>query len=266
MDGDVDVDYDDVIELVEAILDTQLGDFNLDGVVDDLDAAIVTAGLTDACNESMTCGWAQGDCDCSGTVNSADLACAGIAEANLTAAYSVGIHAASGGYAGGTVEFAIGIDGTGLVEPREQAVGEMSIRLVFDADVDAGGYAVSVAPDTGAMGSLSAGAVANELILSFDAVFPTGRYEITLTSGTRAVITFPMCYSQGDSNCSGDTTGLDLALIQSPSSWNRDLSEPLVDPRGDVNRDGQVTGLDLAKAQSPAFWNLPIPSLTCSCP
>ncbi len=142
----------------------------------------------------------------------------------------------------------------------------MSFRLVFDGSVEAGDYTVSVMPDIGATGTLSAGAVANELSLSFDAGFPTGRYEITLSTGARAVITFPMCFSQGDANCSGDTTGLDLALIQSPGSWNKDLSEPTPSPRADVNRDGQVTALDLAKAQSPAFWNQPVPPLTCGCP
>jgi hypothetical protein len=78
-------------------------------------------------------------------------------------------------------------------------------------------------------------------------------------------ILFPVCYVEGDVNCSGDTTGLDLARIQSPANWMKDLSQD-PDPRADVNRDGEITGCDLAKTQSPAFWNQPVPPLTCTCP
>jgi len=58
---------------------------------------------------------------------------------------------------------------------------------------------------------------------------------------------------------------LDLAFIQSPANWMKDLSLG-PDPRADINRDSEITACDLAKTQSPAFWNQPVPALTCTCP
>jgi hypothetical protein len=76
--------------------------------------------------------------------------------------------------------------------------------------------------------------------------------------------TFPICFAAGDVNCDGSATGLDLAAIQNPLNWNRDLAAN-ADPRADVNRDGLVSGLDLAAVQSPTTWNQPEPPLTCTC-
>ncbi|QOJ13381.1 MAG: hypothetical protein HRU75_01455 [Planctomycetia bacterium] len=67
MDGDLDVDFDDVRELVEQILDTQIGDVNLDGVINSADAAIVTANLG---NAGCYC---DGDVNGDGVVNDDDL-------------------------------------------------------------------------------------------------------------------------------------------------------------------------------------------------
>lgn len=67
IDGDLDVDYDDVVELVVNILDTQIGDVNLDGAVDAADIAIIEANL------GNPGGWAQGDLNCDGQVTQADL-------------------------------------------------------------------------------------------------------------------------------------------------------------------------------------------------
>ncbi len=180
-------------------------------------------------------------------------------------AYSVGRHDASGGYPGGSIPFPIAPIG-GVMEPREQVVGEMAFSLVFAAVVDPDDYTVEVWPDLGLTATLAPGPAENELILTFDGVFPTGWYEIKLLEDPLHFAVFAVCYSQGDVNCSGDTTGLDLAAIQSPGSWNKDLSVAGVNPRADVNRDGQVTALDLAKAQSPAYWNKPVPPLPCICP
>lgn len=74
MNGDTAVSFDDVRELVEEILGTQIGDANLDGSVDAADETIVVATITTgACNEDGSCGWADGDFNCDGFVDEADL-------------------------------------------------------------------------------------------------------------------------------------------------------------------------------------------------
>ncbi len=182
----------------------------------------------------------------------------------LMESYSVARHSASGAYPGGYVELSIDLE-HGLVEPREQDATEMSLRMVFDGRVAVDDFTVTVTPDPGISPTISAGATHTELVLTFDGTFPTGKYEYSLDSESGPSQVFAVCYSQGDVNCSGDTTGLDLAVIQGPANWNLDLSAA-ADPRADVNRDGEVTGTDLAKVQSPAFWNRPVPPLDCACP
>lgn len=178
--------------------------------------------------------------------------------------WSVAPHAPSGAFPGGAIEMQIHPN-RGLVEPRDQDPTGMFFRLVFVEDVSPDTFTVIVSPDPGLTATLSAGATANELTLAFDGVFPTGRYEITLDSGSDRTHTFPICFAEGDVNCSGDSTGLDLALIQHATNWNLDLSTA-ADLRADVNRDGQVTALDLQVVQTPENWNQPIPPLTCTCP
>ncbi len=185
---------------------------------------------------------------------------------DLVEAYAAGVHDASGLYPGGIIEFPIDFT-NGLVESREQGVGETWLKLVFDGNVQASDFDIQITPDPGVGYALAAGAASDQLIVEFDASVPTGDYTVALTEagGGRAGGTLRICYSQGDVNCSGNTTGLDLAAMQSPSSWNKDLSDPLVNRRADVNRDGQVTALDSAKAQSPQFWNKPVVPLECTC-
>lgn len=67
MDGDCDVDCDDVAELLVGILDTQITDLNLSGSTTQADLDIVCAnfGATNAV-------WSQGDVNCDGVVNGAD--------------------------------------------------------------------------------------------------------------------------------------------------------------------------------------------------
>jgi len=77
MDGDRDVDADDITELVEVILGTTVGDVDLDGDVDgndgDIAVATIAAGAG-GCNGGASCGWADGDTNCDGVVDSLDLA------------------------------------------------------------------------------------------------------------------------------------------------------------------------------------------------
>ncbi len=73
MDGDTAVTQSDLTEIVEVILGTQMGDANLDGVIDQLDRHIVNTGLTADCNSNATCGWADGNFNCDGIVDEDDL-------------------------------------------------------------------------------------------------------------------------------------------------------------------------------------------------
>ena len=175
----------------------------------------------------------------------------------LTAAASVGEHAGFG-----DVSLAIGADG--LNEPRDQgASGDLYLVMEFDGDVDAMGLAVAFDPALSVGASVSAGAAANMAEIHFDGAVNTGRYTVTVSGD--AAGEFDICYVKGDSNCSGDATGLDLAVIQSPTNWNTALADG-ASARADINRDGQATGLDLAAVQSPTAWNQPVPALTCTCP
>jgi hypothetical protein len=66
--GDLIVDQNDVIELVQTILGTSMGDVNLDGTCDATDLAIASAHL------GQPGGWAVGDVDGDGVVTAADIA------------------------------------------------------------------------------------------------------------------------------------------------------------------------------------------------
>ncbi|MCC5824079.1 MAG: dockerin type I domain-containing protein [Phycisphaerales bacterium] len=68
INGDLVIDYNDVVELVVEILGTEIGDINLDGVVDQLDLDIAMANL------GMEGGWAMGDVNCDGVIDAADIA------------------------------------------------------------------------------------------------------------------------------------------------------------------------------------------------
>jgi hypothetical protein len=184
--------------------------------------------------------------------------------AQLTHGASVGWHDASGGYAGGVQSLAID-PASGLIEPRTVGAGGVWLSLTFDAEVAASSVSVTIEPDPGTSYAVSAGASSREVDVRFAGAVARGAYTVTVDVAGTAAGTFPVCYVAGDVNCSGDATGLDLAVIQSPGNWNQDLSQG-ASPRADVNRDGQVSGLDLAQVQSPANWNQPVPPLGCRCP
>ena len=76
MNGDMAVDTEDVRELVEVILGTEYGDANLDGVRNTDDEVIVLATMaagSAGCNSDDSCGWADGDFNCDGVVDDIDL-------------------------------------------------------------------------------------------------------------------------------------------------------------------------------------------------
>ncbi|MFQ5424133.1 MAG: hypothetical protein ACE5F9_09145 [Phycisphaerae bacterium] len=64
--GDLVVDIGDVTEIVVNILQTQIGDVDLNGVVNCADIAVIQA------NAGSTGGWAMGDVNCDGVVNLLD--------------------------------------------------------------------------------------------------------------------------------------------------------------------------------------------------
>lgn len=67
MNGDLIIDFNDVVEIVENVLDTTVGDINLDGVVDSTDVSIATANIGTAG------GYGEGDVDCDGDIDQADV-------------------------------------------------------------------------------------------------------------------------------------------------------------------------------------------------
>lgn len=69
MDGDLDVDINDVNEIVVDILGTTINDLNLDGVVNQTDKNILCGNFPTA----MDASWSQGDVDCDGDVDQDDL-------------------------------------------------------------------------------------------------------------------------------------------------------------------------------------------------
>jgi hypothetical protein len=71
MNGDLIVDVSDIAEIVVSILDTQIGDVNLDGVVNCADVNIIRANFGIA-----NPGWAVGDVNSDGAVTTADEAIA----------------------------------------------------------------------------------------------------------------------------------------------------------------------------------------------
>jgi hypothetical protein len=68
IDGDLDVDEDDVTELVEVILETEVGDASLDGVIDGTDLGLMAGAWG-----STTAGWGTGDLNGDGVVDGTDL-------------------------------------------------------------------------------------------------------------------------------------------------------------------------------------------------
>lgn len=70
MDGDLDVDQDDITRLVTVYLGTTLGDVNLDGVTDCSDLQIIRGSIY---SPPGTASWANGDLNGDGIVDGADI-------------------------------------------------------------------------------------------------------------------------------------------------------------------------------------------------
>ena len=76
MNGDLEVNNDDVLELVGTILETVVGDVDLDGDYDAVDLATIQSSINgpNPCNADRSCGYEDGDLTCDGVVTEADLA------------------------------------------------------------------------------------------------------------------------------------------------------------------------------------------------
>lgn len=200
------------------------------------------------------------------TLVGTDVICGGGGGApNLVGAASVGFHAAADdgigpAWPGGEVELPISLT-DGLIEPRDQGAAGGNIWLVldFDGTVDAGSLTADITPAPGATWSFAAGASSTEAELYFTGVVAKGAYTVTLTAG--GVGSFPLCFVNGDSNCDGWATGLDMAVMKNGLNWQLDLGSAN-EVRADVNLDGIVTGLDMARVKNGLNWQLPNPALT----
>ena len=169
---------------------------------------------------------------------------------NLISAASVGAHDG--------VDFELAIDlAKGLIEPRFQGNNELWIKLEFSdfANVDDWTVTSSVAAHLEQNGS--------GLKIIFDELLPKGEVDLSISCGGVETV-IPYCYVVGDVDCSGNTTGLDVAEISAPANWFKTVYE--ADPRADVDRNGSVTGLDVAIVSAPANWFLPDPPAPCGCP
>ena len=103
----------------------------------------------------------------------------------------------------------------------------------------------------------------------FEGACLQGSYTITLSDPSgRGGGSFPMCYAEGDINCDGVATGLDIGVVKNGANWLKDLSDPnpRFEPRADVNRDGFVTGIDIGTVKCGGCWLRPNPPATCACP
>ncbi len=139
MDGDLDVDADDVTELVVGILGTQIGDVNLDGAKDAADTAIVDATISAGaagCNGNASCGWADGDMDCDGDVDADDRAAIGClsADADCDGDVDLDDHAELVGCLSGPQE------GVGFVAPSASCLAIFDLAPA-DGDVDLADFA-----------------------------------------------------------------------------------------------------------------------------
>lgn len=257
MNGDLKVNFCDVVEVVEVVLATTFGDVNLDGVADGADEAIISGniGLTPA-------GWEDGDVNLDGVVDGLDLAIAQGGIIPIAGWRSVKDHDPTAG----VNEMSIELDttATGTDATNETRLGGIE-KVVVDFCKD-----VTPLVNTGN------GVVADDLTNA--AQIPAS--SVTLVGGTSLEIVFspalpnndPACYSidlstildptlvaqVGSDTCTirglaGNTSGGDqvVNLIDAAEVKSRNgtpASEPFL-VRYDLNKDGVINLIDYAEVK-----------------
>jgi hypothetical protein len=197
MDGNLAVEYADVVEMVTGCLGTQIGDANLDGQVDSTDEGIVTAHLGQAG------GWADGDFDCDGMVTQCDLAALHGVAYSLGTVESCRSHGAAGRLC---IDMA-----DGATEPRLGGIVDLDVTLntVADYTLTAGDVEVDNVAWSGTVAV--SGPVGNTYTLTFSPA---------LTDATVTTIMLPCLDSfcvrglEGDIDRGGLVSTSDASIIK----------------------------------------------------
>ncbi len=277
MDGDLDVDADDVTELVEVILVTNFGDANLDGAIDAADLAIVDDTIDNdptGCNANQSCGWADGDFTCDGVVDGTDRTLAGGTGGSLdfTAVVSTGNHNANGSFGGGDLDIAIDATSAskpGYIEPRQfSAAGNLYVRVDF-AEAITGGSVVSIP----ALANLIATPSGSSLDITFDAPANGTCYSFDITGTTSASnsvgtgsadVDFCVCYQEGDINFDSFVNTADRSVVTQPANlFNTMDAVGITGPQVDLNRDGIMNTSDRSVITQPSNLFNDFTAVTC---
>jgi len=234
MDGDLEVTYDDVVELVEGCLGTALGDFDLDGDVDADDETILLDSIKGAaCNEDGTCGWADGDCNCDGYANYADLGCVGLSF-EFTGVESCVTH-------GETGEFCLPINEE-MAEMRlggiKKLVATTSLPMLRESGVfiDCGDGPVQYPATT----------VDNKVIVTIDPALPTGTCCTLTIDGVDS--SWTVIGLEGDITQDGIVNSLDASAIK-PRFGQSVTGDNYI---YDIGGDGLINSVD-ASGVKPRF-------------
>jgi len=251
MDGDLDVDEDDVAELVQTILGTDYGDVNLDGVVDATDESIINTnmGMTDA-------GWCDGDMNGDGVVDADDLPSQPF---SLVAAEAVRTHGSAG-------DFGIDMLASGASDPRyggpenvvlsfEDASGPVNVQAA-DGSLD-----VTIAPDNSGeivlnQGSGSATVAGNTITVSVSGLTDQTCLQVTVQNIARAgnpsdlmnpnPDSAQIALLAGDVYEDGGVTSTDIAYAK---YFSGSVVSDELTMRSDIYCDGSVTSTDIAYAK-----------------
>lgn len=220
MDGNLTVNYDDVTELVTVILDTQIGDLDLNGVKDGSDLTTLQGNL------GMPGGWADGDLTCDGFVDFCDESAYNGIFYGTSAVESCKDHNGS----------RLCLDLTaGGIEPRDGGVTELDVTLNDGTDYGITGADVVV--DSGAYaGTVTvSGPVGNVLTLGFSPELADGVHTVELPCG----LSFCVRALKGDVDQNGLVSTADSSAVKALFGQPASAS-----PAADLDLSGTVTTAD----------------------
>ena len=249
MNGDLDVTMADVLVIVEGCLETQQGDANLDGAVNATDLAIVDATIAlggAGCNGDSSCGWANGDFNCDGIVDSVDRGFIATTPPIVDEAWSFGYH-------GGTVDSDLGIEvfpGGSMHEPRQ--IDAAATRLYLNVDLDKDIATAAVTTDPVVAGALATVDGNGNVVITFPVDAPADEtcYNIDLAGSVAtdggieaAGVDFCVCYNEGDVDRSGAVNAGDRNLVVGAQNFFLDANVA-ADLTADVDRSGSINAGD----------------------